>query len=434
MSKVLCHFNPYAATHRACDVTAEMMAGQPLALDHPFFVEDEDESIDIPSFGFLNELGVKAGFKRNGGSHGSSARNAAYALDQFYGLQAEVGIGDAATGPELFRVYADRLVGRVKEDGEGLSSDYMRTSASYVSRMFARGTRLGLFDVDLCPDPVLAMLSDDDLDLPMADGASGVRTTRRNGSKAMPEAHWKRLAFELGPLLTGGWHPGMPSMRPRLAGETGLQLGARVREARLDAEAVMAVPFDGSHEGHSVYTLTDTKGGHPRPVPVPNGLLAGYRHYHGTERRLAVDALRRRLGASFVEPRTLFVNGLDAGWATGRAVTTATLQADIRDAVRGAKLTEPVKVPLGHGEFAVFDIPLYTFHSLRHTFAIWMYHARKHLLGDPFPWKYIASRLGHRSMAVTLDVYLDLGRLCEPEIGRILRDTFLAAVDWDSLG
>lgn len=48
---------------------------------------------------------------------------------------------------------------------------------------------------------------------------------------------------------------------------------------------------------------------------------------------------------------------------------------------------------------------LFTYHDLRHTFAVWMYYARK-ASGDAEPWKYIQEQLGHEDVLTTIKTYL----------------------------
>jgi integrase len=429
-------FNPHAATHRACDVTPEMMRGFHLPRDFPFFSDAVTEEIHRPLIAHFIKIGLGRTFDVNGRWHKSRVTNAAYAIQQWTDLLGQVQLKWEGGSRELFRVFGDGLLSRVNErTGENLSSEYMGRVASYVAEAYETTNALGMTAVDLDAGPVIEMLSDDDLDVAASSDAFGVRTRRRLRRKAMEECEWLKVAEQLGPLRQAGWHDGMPSMLPRLGSETGLQTGTRVSEALLDLETVMRLPWDGDTTGHVALPLLNTKGGKLREVALPKLLLGGYRHYAETERRAATDRLRRRLQAAYVEPGALFVHPLDAGVWAGRPIQAQTLQALFRKAVIAAGLVERVKVRLPNGEHVEFEVARYSYHALRHTFAIWMYYVRKHILKiDSEPWKYISARLGHADLGVTLGVYLDLGRLLEPDIGRLIRGTFLAACDWEQHG
>jgi len=57
------------------------------------------------------------------------------------------------------------------------------------------------------------------------------------------------------------------------------------------------------------------------------------------------------------------------------------------------------------GEKYVKTIPAHSFHDLRHNCAVLTYHAEKSL-GNAEPWKVVQVKLGHRSLKVTMDTYL----------------------------
>lgn len=435
MPLTLNRFNPYAATHRPCDVTPEMMASFKVPLTFPFFHDEARELVHQPTFRWLASHSLST-FEINRRWDESAAVNRAYAMQQFLDVTSTVGCEFEEGSAGAFRLFGDGLLNRINErTGDHLSSDYMSRLARYVAEGYAYTNAAGYTSVDLDADAVILALSDDDLDIPEDGAGFGVRLRRQIRRKAMTEDEWKSVAAELGPLLTSGWAATMPSMRPRLTGEWGLQVGTRVAEtADLPADDVMAIRLEPHDvEGHVTLTLTETKGRWVRDAIVPKTLIHASQYYHGTERRMAMDVLKSRVGAAFVESRSLFVNDLGSTGA-GRSATSATIQSDLRAAVRAAMLCDPVKIPVRGGGTIEVWIPRFTYHSLRHTFAVWLYHARKFRLGDPEPWLYIRARLGHRHLSTTLDSYLDLGRMLEPQIGRIIRDTFHAALDWPISG
>jgi integrase len=50
-------------------------------------------------------------------------------------------------------------------------------------------------------------------------------------------------------------------------------------------------------------------------------------------------------------------------------------------------------------------VPRHRYHDLRHTYALWTYHALVEQ-GISEPWKIIQSLLGHAHLSTTLDTYL----------------------------
>lgn len=429
-------FNPFAGTHRPCAVTPAMMAGQPLPLQFPFLYDAETERVHEPTFSYFRSLGLGQAWQSNGRHRTPLATQAAYAVVQFTDLLSEVGREWDGADAALFRVFGDRLLSRVNErTGENLSSDYMARVASYVARAYEHTNRRWT-NVELDAGWVIDALSDDDLDTAANATRFGVRTRQRLRRRAMTEAQWLSVAVELGPLVTTGWTSGMRSMRPRLAAETALQTGVRVAEdAAILRSEVMSIPWDGSLTGHVALTLLTTKGGRLRDVALPCLTLAAMRHYHATERAAAMEMRRARMGDGFFDPPQLFVHGPETGVHAGNPVSTAALQGEFRRAVLAADLIDEIEVEMSDGSVRVYVVPLFSYHSLRHTFAIWTYHLRKHVLKiDAEPWKYISARLGHSGLGVTLDVYLDVGRMLEPEIGSLLRGVFLAALDWEHRG
>ncbi|MES1974263.1 MAG: tyrosine-type recombinase/integrase [Pseudomonadota bacterium] len=430
----LAFFNPHAGSHRYCDTPPDMMADYKLPLHFPFFVDPMTEEIHRPTFDFLRTEGIGAAFERNRKWHPSKAENRAYALSQWFAMLDALQMKFPQATPEAFRLFGDNLMSRVNpHTGEMLSSDYMYDTAKYVADAYAFAAKRGEFDGDLRAHEVLDALSDDDLDVPADRDGFGPRTVRRLAKRAFDEDQWVGISGHLGEFRTddNAWNAELPSMCPRLGCETALQMGNRVSEVTIRRDAVISLPWTGDTTGHVPLTLYNTKGDKTRNVALPQLLLAGYRHYDESERRVVVEEAKRR-DPSYVEPPELFLHGLNSGWAVGRPIRKQTLQAFFRRAVIAAGLTHKLEVRQADGSVVAVQVPMFTFHSLRHSFAIWMYFQRKYILGiDQEPWEYISARLGHNDISVTLRTYLDVGRFLEPEVSKLLRGHFHAACDWD---
>lgn len=67
----------------------------------------------------------------------------------------------------------------------------------------------------------------------------------------------------------------------------------------------------------------------------------------------------------------------------------------------------------------------FKFHDLRHTFAVWMYYARK-ASGDSEPWKYIQEQLGHEDVLTTIKTYLGVTQ----DFEAFVTDKFIDTLNW----
>lgn len=67
-------------------------------------------------------------------------------------------------------------------------------------------------------------------------------------------------------------------------------------------------------------------------------------------------------------------------------------------------------------------------HDLRHTYAVWTYLILK-AGGDPNPWIFIQSQLGHRSSETTISVYLRMSIMFENSLGQSLADYVKSLTD-----
>lgn len=144
------------------------------------------------------------------------------------------------------------------------------------------------------------------------------------------------------------------------------------------------------------------KGGKWRTVKFHGMLLQKVLDYIDGERT-------RALGGRRVDHGVLLVH--KTGRFQGLPIAKSTLQRCFSKACISAGLTRSVsKVKPVNGDWkfttTVTEIrAAFTFHDLRHTFAVWMYYARK-ADGDAEPWKYIQEQLGHEDVTTTMKTYL----------------------------
>ncbi|HET7570301.1 MAG TPA: site-specific integrase [Gammaproteobacteria bacterium] len=208
---------------------------------------------------------------------------------------------------------------------------------------------------------------------------------------------------------------GQPS-RDRLAVELSLNSGMRIDEVTnlrtwqiLDFAAT-----SGTDYSVHLMAITKTKGLKARHVEVPHWLLKELLAYIDRERNHAISA-GRKYGLK-KDTAALFVNGVSARQNAGKRFTADSLDDVFRRATVSAGLVRTIeKMDPVTGEPYLVQHPRFSFHCLRHSFAIWRYYAERQG-GNPEPWKIIQSLLGHRALSTTTDLYLRATSVFEAQV------------------
>ena len=119
------------------------------------------------------------------------------------------------------------------------------------------------------------------------------------------------------------------------------------------------------------------------------------------------------------------------GCHKGLPIHKSTLQRRLSKACIAAGLTrsaEKVRPVDGDWTTTKAEVALhsaFTFHDLRHTYAVWMYYGRK-ANGDAEPWKYIQEQLGHEDVLTTMKTYLKVTQ----DFEAFVTDKFIATLNW----
>ena len=144
------------------------------------------------------------------------------------------------------------------------------------------------------------------------------------------------------------------------------------------------------------------KGGKYKKVLFHGVLLQKVVNYINRERKFAMRD-------SPVEHEMLLVH--KDGRLRGKAICKSTLQRRFRKACLAAGVkrlvlkTRPVDGSWSNTYQVKEERAKYTFHALRHTYAVWTYYARS-ASGDAEPWKFIQEQLGHEDVTTTIQIYL----------------------------
>lgn len=163
------------------------------------------------------------------------------------------------------------------------------------------------------------------------------------------------------------------------------------------------------------------KGGRRKTVKFHGVLLQKVMDYIDVERKQATRGCGADHGVLLVHKEGRF---------RGLPITKSTLQRRFSRACVMSGLTRSVsKVIPVDGDWqrtttVVEKRAAFTFHDLRHTFAVWMYYARK-ADGDVEPWKYIQEQLGHEDVATTMHFYLKVTQDFEAYVS----DKFIATLN-----
>ncbi|OON62514.1 hypothetical protein B0920_03405 [Massilia sp. KIM] len=175
-------------------------------------------------------------------------------------------------------------------------------------------------------------------------------------------------------------------------------------------------------QGFFVLRVVKTKRLKARDVLVPGYLIPELMIYLDEERELSIKLGQqhaKKRGARYKRPTSLFVNAAQPIQHAGKPVSAHSLSWAFNQACLDANITQSIeKFDLDTNEHYREHLSRHSFHSLRHTFAVWTYHWKKDN-GDAEPWKEIQVLLGHATLAVTLDTYLKVVEVDRRNAGRI---------------
>lgn len=144
------------------------------------------------------------------------------------------------------------------------------------------------------------------------------------------------------------------------------------------------------------------KGGKGKKVLFHGVLLQEVMNYIACERKFVMRACAVDHGRLMVHKHGRFKGLPLQKSALQRRFANACLAAGV---MRKVTKSKPVDGDWSNVEQEEQERAKYTFHDLRHTFAVWNYYARK-AAGDAEPWKFIQEQLGHEDVSTTIKIYL----------------------------
>ena len=214
----------------------------------------------------------------------------------------------------------------------------------------------------------------------------------------------RRLLKHLGPAPENG--EDQRSTRNRLIAELALLGGARLGDViNLTTLKFLSITV----EPHQMLTefplIVLGKGKVTRQMAVPGWLVVSVQKYIAGERAESERQGKKR-GAGGAKPITALFLGHPGSKAAGKPISGSAVQKMFDLACRQCGITDKVEVTdLDTGKSHIKTMAAHSFHDLRHNCAVLTYHAEK-ALGNPEPWKIVQVKLGHKSVKVTMDIYL----------------------------
>lgn len=188
------------------------------------------------------------------------------------------------------------------------------------------------------------------------------------------------------------------AVRNRMIAECGFQAGLR-RAEPLGLEVMHVLEAKTSGRSMSSMAAVDVygKGAKTRRVNFPVWLLLAIREYISVIRPIYVDPKK--------DHGYVFVNHTNTKYS-GRPLDPKYVNDFFRAACHAVKATEV--------DMRGKVMPAHTFHDLRHNFVFYTYFVRK-AQGDPEPWIYIQSMLGHALLETTIRTYMRLVKAMEAD-------------------
>jgi len=227
-------------------------------------------------------------------------------------------------------------------------------------------------------------------------------------------SQWGHVQRDIGPLPSERTTEDSRPSRDRLACELSIASGMRADEvAQLTTYQILDLQVDPGTPRHRPIELyiTKTKGLKARNVTVPAYLVLELQLYIRTERQDCIKAAQKYwLYGNVKSPKTLFLNGVSANRDAGKPVTADTLSSRFHESVIRCGFVRHVEAfdldTDGPAKRTLeLVVTLFVFHSLRHTYAVWLYWSEQ-TAGNSEPWKLLQSRLGHADVATTMRTYL----------------------------
>lgn len=412
----------YKAEALPDEYSANPEYGYQLPPGFPFLVDDDKIEVIEPALLYLSDRFIK--YAQRGKENTRKA--VAYDLCDWWNFLAEKRRPWDTVDTDLIVTYRDNRLKTISpQTHEVLTSNTVRRRMIYIFDFYEWAHGRGWVDITGLAEKVeKSVRVNIDADFfahtrsrPLKKDVSQLLPDpdphRRRPASFLTIDHWRLLARELGPLPSEAMEMNDPRpSRDRLASELSINTGLRVDEvAKLTKyqilDLVAQIPLDAEPDELISLRVTKTKRLVAREVDIPVYLIHELVHYIDGERAAAVDTARKTwLTKRSREPSSLFLNGVDAKHHSGKAINSDTLDAAFRAAQFAAGMVRTVeKKDPDTEEVYVTKDTRYVFHSLRHTFAMWLYDAERKA-GNAEPWKIVQSKLGHASLITTMGTYL----------------------------
>lgn len=191
--------------------------------------------------------------------------------------------------------------------------------------------------------------------------------------------------------------------RDRLICDLGWVVGLRLSEViSLTTLQFLSITPDSKSPYADLHLVITGKGNKTRQVAIPTWLVIDALKYIEEDRAIALRASPVHI---MKRPHQLFLSRQDSP-RRGRPISSDAIQKMVREACIALGYTTTIsKTCPDTGNTSLASVPKYSFHDLRHTYAVLTYHAEV-ANGNLEPWKKIQAQLGHAHLDITINTYL----------------------------
>ncbi|SDC53794.1 Phage integrase family protein [Cupriavidus sp. YR651] len=288
--------------------------------------------------------------------------------------------------------------------GEQYDAGTISSRMSIIRELYVYGRSSGWYDGDIGENVEL---------VPEQTGKRGKGRLTGQKDRDLPKARKSSVIHPISPLplqallAFAGPRASQPgndarSPRDRLTMDCGWAAGLRVGEiANLTTLQFLSLSPDPEALYADLPITILRKGGVKKIVAMPTWLVMDILAYIEGER---AASLRAAEVSARNAPITLFLTHPDSNRA-GRRLSISRMQGMFEEACLATGLVKHFKFRDENGETTQRMRARHCIHDLRHTYAVYTYHAEV-LNGNSEPWKKIQAQLGHENLETTIQIYL----------------------------
>lgn len=228
-----------------------------------------------------------------------------------------------------------------------------------------------------------------------------LKVGRKDVTRPMQVKNLRKLLEHVGPTVQN--EQDKRQVRDRLICDLGYTAGPRLGDVtKLTTLQILNITVEPHEQLMDFALIVEGKLNVTRKVAAPGWLILAIQAYINGERSASEREGKKR----GVKSTTALFIGHSGSKSAGKPITRSAIQKMFSLACMKCGITEQIEVEDGEtGKKYVKTVPAHSFHDLRHNCAVLTYHSEK-AQGNPEPWKIVQIKLGHKSLKVTIEIYL----------------------------